>query len=84
VLPDEDQRDLYDAFHLQVRYDRVNHQVALQVTVFAEVVPALIGAVQAFADNDALRSRAAGAAERQPFPIWSVPPVGVEPTLAEV
>jgi len=41
VLPAPDQRDPYDAFHLQVRYHRPEHRVTLRVTVHAEAVPIL-------------------------------------------
>jgi hypothetical protein len=38
---EEEQRDLYDAFHLQLRYDRPKHQVTLRVTIYAEAVGVL-------------------------------------------
>jgi hypothetical protein len=38
LLSEEEQRALYDAFHLQVRYDRAKHQVTLHVTIYAEAV----------------------------------------------
>jgi site-specific DNA recombinase len=41
LLSEEEQRDLYDAFHLQVRYDRPRHQVTLRVTIYAEAVGVL-------------------------------------------
>jgi len=34
-LPEEDQRELYDAFHLQVRYDRAKHRVTPRATIYA-------------------------------------------------
>src|SRR5439155_19163965 len=37
LLPNDDQRQLYDAFHLQIRYDRTKHQATLRVTIYAEV-----------------------------------------------
>jgi site-specific DNA recombinase len=41
LLTEEEQRELYDAFHLQVRYDRTRHQVTLRVTIHAEAVDQL-------------------------------------------
>jgi hypothetical protein len=39
-LSEDDQRALYDAFHLQVRYNRAKHQATLRVTIYAEAVGA--------------------------------------------
>jgi site-specific DNA recombinase len=47
LLPEEDQRDLYDAFHLQIRYDPTKHQVTLRVTIYAEAITALTEKIQA-------------------------------------
>jgi hypothetical protein len=41
LLSEEEQRELFDAFHLQLRYDRPKHQVTLRVTIYAEAVGAL-------------------------------------------
>ena len=40
LLSEEEQRELFDAFHLQLRYDRPRHQVTLRVTIYAEAVGA--------------------------------------------
>src|SRR4051812_47810318 len=40
LLSEDEQRDLYVAFHLQVRYDRPEQQVTLRVTIYAEAVGA--------------------------------------------
>jgi len=47
LLSEEEHRELYDAFHLQVRYDRTKHQVTLRVTIYAEAVSALSERIQA-------------------------------------
>jgi hypothetical protein len=47
LLSEEEQRELYDAFHLRVRYDRTEHQVTLRVTINAETVGALSRRIQA-------------------------------------
>jgi hypothetical protein len=52
LVPEADQRELYDAFHLQVCYDRVAHQITLQVTIHAEAVPALTRTVHALEDGE--------------------------------
>jgi site-specific DNA recombinase len=51
LLPEEDQRQLYDAFHLQVRYNRAKHQLTLRVTINAATVDALAAAVAAAVDD---------------------------------
>jgi site-specific DNA recombinase len=45
LLPDEQQRHLYDAFHLEVRYDLPSDSVILRVTIEAETAPAVANAV---------------------------------------
>lgn len=45
LLPEEQQRHLYGAFHLEVRYDLPTHTLVLRVTIDAETAPALINAV---------------------------------------
>jgi site-specific DNA recombinase len=52
VLPETDQRELYDAFHLQARYDRVTHQITLQVTIYAEAVPTLTRTVHTLTNSE--------------------------------
>jgi Recombinase/Recombinase zinc beta ribbon domain len=52
LLPEEDQRELYDAFHLQVRYDRAKHQVTLRATIYAEAVGALTKKIRALNSDD--------------------------------
>lgn len=47
LLSEEEQRELYDAFHLQVRYDRTKHQVTLRVTIYAEALGGLSERIQA-------------------------------------
>ena len=41
LLPDADQRRLYDAFHLQARYHRTHHRLTLSVTVSAATARSL-------------------------------------------
>jgi hypothetical protein len=45
LLPEEQQRRLYDAFHLEVRYDLPTHAVVLRVTIDAETAPALLDTI---------------------------------------
>jgi hypothetical protein len=40
-LPEDQQRRLYDAFHLEIRYHAPRNDVTLQVTIDAETAPAL-------------------------------------------
>jgi len=51
VLPEEDQPELDDAFHLQARYDRTRHQVILRVTIHAEAVGALTEKIHTLNSN---------------------------------
>ena len=52
LLSEEDQRDLYDAFHLQVRYDRPKHQVTLRVTIYAEAVGVLTDKIHSLRNGE--------------------------------
>jgi hypothetical protein len=52
LLSEEEQRDLYDAFHLQVRYDRPKHQVTLRVTIYAEAVGALTDKIHSLRSDE--------------------------------
>jgi len=45
LLPEEQQRRLYDAFHLEVRYDLPEHAVILRATIDAETAPALLDTI---------------------------------------
>jgi len=44
-LPEEHQRRLFDAFHLELRYNRFLHQLTAKVTLYAEIVDALRRAI---------------------------------------
>ena len=52
LLSEEEQRDLYDAFHLQVRYDRPKHQVTLRVTIYAEAVGVLSDKIHSLTNGE--------------------------------
>ena len=52
LLSAEEQRDLYDAFHLQVRYDRPKHQVTLRVTIYAEAVGMLTDKIHSLRNGE--------------------------------
>jgi site-specific DNA recombinase len=41
ALPEDHQRQLYDAFHLQIRYDAHRHELTLRVTLDADTAEAL-------------------------------------------
>jgi len=49
LIAEEDQRQLYDAFHLEVRYHRTKHQVTVRVTIHAGTVSALTNKINALA-----------------------------------
>ena len=68
-LPHEHARALFDAFRLEVHFDKRTGTARCQVTLTADSLPALVGATgQLGADQETLT-------------FCSVPPVGVEPTL---
>ena len=52
LLSGEEQRELYDAFHLQVRYDRTEHHVSLRVTIYAEAVGALTDKIHSLGGDE--------------------------------
>jgi hypothetical protein len=58
-------RHLYDAFHLEVRYDLPSDSVILRVTIEAETAPALANAVN-------------GVVKEQPAPETQKPGVGAD------
>jgi hypothetical protein len=51
-LPEADQRRLYDAFHLQARYNRATDRLTLQVTINATTVDSLARQVGELASTD--------------------------------
>jgi site-specific DNA recombinase len=51
LLPEAEQRQLYEAFHLQVRYNRATNQVTLRVTISAATVNGLAAVVHAAVDD---------------------------------
>lgn len=68
-LPHDHARNLFDAFRLEVHFDKRTGTARCQVTLTADSLPTLVNATgQLTTDQDALT-------------ICSVPPVGVEPTL---
>jgi hypothetical protein len=64
LLSEEEQRELYDAFHLQVRYDRTKQDVTLRATIYAEAVGALTNKIHSLAGMN--RSTRSGAMESVP------------------
>ena len=69
-LPEQQQRHLYDAFHLEVRYDLPTDSVILRVTIEAETAPALATAVNSLVkEQPAPETQKPGvAAEQAPTP----------------
>jgi hypothetical protein len=51
ALPEQLQRQLYDAFQLQVRYNRPRHEATIRVTLRAEALPGLEQMVRDAADR---------------------------------
>jgi hypothetical protein len=56
LISEEDQRHLYDAFHLQVRYNRAKEHVILRVTIDAATVHALAHEVRNLTAPDSARA----------------------------
>lgn len=56
ALPEDVQRQLYNAFHLQIRYSRPQHRVTIQVTVSATTVHTLANTVTAAISPDGIAS----------------------------
>jgi hypothetical protein len=56
LLPKAEQRELYDAFHPQVRYDRTKHQVTLRVTIHAEAVGTLTNKIRSLGSHESVTS----------------------------
>lgn len=77
-LPEEQQRLLYDAFHLQVRYHEPSNAVILRITLDAETAPVLAQMIQKIADADgkpiADETQKSGAGVQTPAPdhVWPV------------
>jgi hypothetical protein len=44
-LPDDQQRRIYDAFHLEIRYNIVRNEAIIRVTVTSGIAPALAATV---------------------------------------
>jgi site-specific DNA recombinase len=88
-LPEDLERELFDAFQLQVRYHQPTRRVTIRVTVDGEAIPTLVKT------SHAVMQRAGHVIRRNPerpptakavggprsFPLQIVPPVGFEPTL---
>jgi hypothetical protein len=64
-LPEQIQRQLYDAFHLQIRYHHAQRRVTIQVTVSASTVQGLADSITTAVGHAAIQ-----------VCIWSVPPAG--------
>lgn len=82
-LPEVQQRELYDAFHLEVRYDLPTDSVILRVAIEAETASALANAIDALVDTQATSTtqKRGGGADQAPPPLetggmFSVPPAG--------
>jgi site-specific DNA recombinase len=80
LLPEAQQRSLYDAFHLEVRYDLPSHAVILRVTIDAETAPALANAAKSIVQPpkpsaDPQTEKAGAGASSVPAPVqigWDV------------
>jgi DNA invertase Pin-like site-specific DNA recombinase len=66
LLPEEQQRRLYDAFHLEVRYDLPQHALILRVTIDAETAPALLDTIDSHARPPTAGTPAPGEPEAHP------------------
>ncbi|HZM79046.1 MAG TPA: DUF349 domain-containing protein [Candidatus Limnocylindrales bacterium] len=51
-LPDEQQRQLFDAFQLEIRYDRHLQQVTIKVTIHAEMIDSIGKSAANLAEQD--------------------------------
>jgi site-specific DNA recombinase len=51
TLPEDIQRQLYDAFHLQIRYHHTQRRVTIQVTLSAANAPDLAQRITAATDG---------------------------------
>jgi hypothetical protein len=80
ALPEAHQRRLFDAFQLELRYNRIRHELTIRVTVRGDMIHQLRGAVAAAwrrrlapktADRPKPDNRRA-----DPFPKFWVPPAG--------
>lgn len=66
-LPEELQRQLYDAFQLQIRYNKPRHDALIRVTIREDTVHTLNAATSATSSPANLRGRRSGEAGRS-FP----------------
>jgi site-specific DNA recombinase len=46
-LPEDVKRQLYDAFHLQIRYNRTHHRITIRVTISASTIHTLADTIAA-------------------------------------
>ncbi|MDN3356820.1 hypothetical protein [Actinomadura sp. DC4] len=75
-LPKSLERRLYDAFHLNVHYNRARHEATIQVTIREETIITLTEATQDDRDDQDEGRRTSGVLGDALF--W-VPPAGFEP-----
>jgi hypothetical protein len=50
-LPEDQQRRIYDAFHLDMRYNAITREVSIRVTITGDTAPALAATVQAILEK---------------------------------
>lgn len=93
-LPGELQRELFDAFQLEIRYDRHNQQVTIKVAIRAEMIDSIGRTATSLADqvptvphqrrsteSDATERAGAPAPARKSVPMFDVPPAGFHTEL---
>jgi hypothetical protein len=51
LLPEPQQRLLFDAFHLELRYDKSRHELVLRVTIYAEAAGGLVRSISQAIDE---------------------------------
>ena len=88
-LDEDHQRRVFDAFHLEMRYNALDRTLKIRVTITGDTAPTLAAAVAAIVRTPENTDEGRGS-ELVLGPaacdVWmhGVPPVGFEPTLSEV
>src|SRR6266508_3148391 len=70
-LPEDQQRRIYDAFHLDIRYNAITKEVAIRVTITGDTAPTLAATVEAIIDQHP-ETRKPGTGAAAPVPGKSV------------
>ena len=83
-VPEDQQRRLFDAFQLELRYNRTRHELAIRATVRGDMIEELRTVIH-LAIGSAGKSTfpgnrpEPGQPRAVPFPMFMVPPAGFEP-----